>query len=124
VHHRHLDASSAGRRLDRLRGVLEREAVGHHVGDVGAAGLDEPEGDHVVRATRAGARLDGDYSGRVRFAPSAREGAVAVWVGGYEPGSFVVPDRIEGDLQLVVIEGAVVASYDDVYLLRSFSSLR
>src|SRR5215212_8908012 len=46
-----------------LGGILRLAGVGEgfvaDVGDVGAAGLDEPEGDHVVRATRAGARLDG-----------------------------------------------------------------
>jgi hypothetical protein len=39
---------------------------------------------------------------------------------GYQPGSFVVPDGVEGDLQLPVVEAAIVAGDDDVDLRGVF----
>src|SRR5215210_1870631 len=57
-HHRYLDAFAAGGGLYRFGGIFEWETVGHHVGDVDAAGFYDSEGDLVVRAARAGHARD------------------------------------------------------------------
>src|SRR5829696_8766368 len=57
-----------------------------------------------------------DDRGRVRFAPATGERAVTVGVGGNEHRPFVEPDGVEGDLELAVVETAVVARDDDVDL--------
>src|SRR5918997_3798670 len=127
-------------------GLARQDDCGGHAGvechaDVGiesVAGHDtviriEPEQVHyglehhrvgladVHFAFGTGTRLDsGDDRGRVWFPSTTGEGAVAVGVGGNEPGSLVVPDRVKGNLKLPVLECTVVAGDDNVYLLRLF----
>src|SRR3954462_13775367 len=70
-------------------------------------------------ARRRRARLDrGGYRRAVRLAVAAGERAEAVGVRRDERGAAVDADRVEGDLQLAVVEAAVVARDDDVDLLR------
>ncbi len=73
----------------------------------------------VLLAANPGAPFDRpDNRGGVRFAASTREWAKAVGVGGDEPGPSVRADRVEGNLQLAVVEGAVVAGDNDIDLCR------
>src|SRR5215203_1083206 len=58
-----------------------------------------------------------DDRGRVRFAPATGERAVTVGVGGNEHRPFVEPDGVEGDLELAVVEPAVLARDDYVDFL-------
>src|SRR5829696_2086046 len=57
-----------------------------------------------------------DDRGRVRLAPATGERAVTIGVGGDEHRPLVEPDGVEGDLELAVVETAVVARDDDVDL--------
>ena len=67
-----------------------------------------------------GAGLDGGGDGRaVGLAATARERAELVRVGGDQPGPPVVPDGVEGDLELLVGEAPVVAGDHDVDLAGS-----
>src|SRR4051794_29125385 len=101
--------------------VADHEAVGGR--DVEAAQCrDEHRGVRLadVRpARRAGARLDRGGHGRaVGLAAAAGEGAEAVRVRGDERRAAMEPDRVERDLELAIVEGAVVARDDDVDLGR------
>src|SRR5215218_1559003 len=58
-----------------------------------------------------------DDRGRVRLAPATGERTVTIGVGGDEHRPFVEPDGVEGDLELAVVEPAVVAGDDYVDLL-------
>jgi hypothetical protein len=76
---------------------------------------------NVHLAPSSGARLYGrDDRGRVRLASATGRWAVTVRVGGDEHRPFVEPDDVEGDLELAVVEPAVVAGDNDVYLLCPF----
>ena len=69
----------------------------------------------VRHRLHARAGLDGcGDRGAVRFPAAARERAEPVRVGLDENGAPVEPDRVEGDLELGVVEGAVVGGDDDV----------
>src|SRR5829696_5405273 len=57
-----------------------------------------------------------DDRGRVRLAPATGERAVTIGVGSDEHRPLVEPDGVEGDLELAVVETAVVARDDDVDL--------
>src|ERR687898_2848462 len=73
---------------------------------------------NVDPALRSRTRFYGrDDRGRVGLAPAAGKRTVSVGVGGDEHRPLVEPDGVEGDLELAVVEGAVVARYDDVDLL-------
>src|SRR5215204_3047229 len=58
-----------------------------------------------------------DDRGRVRLAPATGERAVTIGVGGDEYRPFVEPDGVEGDLELAVVEPAVLARDDYVDFL-------
>src|SRR5215203_4594688 len=72
----------------------------------------------VDLALRSRTRLYGrDDRCRVGLAPATGKGTVTVGVGGDEHRPFVEPDGVEGDLELAVVEPAVVARDNDVDLL-------
>ena len=63
------------------------------------------------------------YGSAVGLATAAREGAEPIWVGLDEECPLMEPDGVEGDLKLAVVEGAVIRSDDDVYLLGVLTQL-
>jgi len=71
----------------------------------------------IDRALHAGAGLDRSGDRRaIRFAASAREGAVAVRIGLHQECPLVEPEGVERDLEFAVVERPVVGRHHDVDL--------
>ena len=91
----------------------DRPSIPSTVSSISAPGLPR----FASHVTPVHASMAATIAGGVGLAAPAGHGAVAVRVGRDQPGALVEPQRVEGDLQLAVLEGAVVARDDDVDLL-------